>query len=65
MGAVSVGVTSALVWSVWLMTGAGGTLPICVVSAPLAETGEENADVAGLLVASGLVGFPALEGLAA
>lgn len=47
------------------MTGAGGTLPICVVSAPLAETGEENADVAGLLAASGLVGFPALEGLAA
>lgn len=31
------------------MTGAGGTLPICVVSAPLAETGEENADSWGFL----------------
>lgn len=37
VGAVSVGVMSTLVWSVWLMTGASDTLPICVVSALLAE----------------------------
>lgn len=60
VGTMSVGVTSTPVCSVWLMMGVGGTLPICVVSAPLAETGEENADVAGLLAASRLVGFPTL-----
>lgn len=58
---VSVEVDSGVVWGVGLVTGADGTLPICVVPTLLAEM---DADVAGILVASGLAGFPALEGLA-
>lgn len=58
---VSVEVDSAVVWGVGLVTGADGTLPVCVAPTLLAEM---DADVAGILVASGLAGFPALEGSA-
>ena len=61
--ALSVVVSSTVVRSVWLVTGADGQLPVGVTPAPLAEMEEENADVAGVLVACRLVGVPVVKGL--
>lgn len=61
--ALRVVVSSTVVRSVWLVMGADGQLPVGVTPAPLAEMEEENADVAGVLVACRLVGVPVLKGL--
>lgn len=60
---LSVGMSSTVVRSVWLMTGDDGPLPVRVIPVLLAEMDEEKAGVTGVLVACGLLGFPVLEGL--
>lgn len=58
---LSVGVSSIVVRSVWLVTGNDGPLPICVIPVLMAEMAEENTDIAGVLVACELLGFSVLE----
>lgn len=45
-----VGVSSTVVRSVWLVTGADVPLPVCVIPALLAEMDEKNAGIPEVLV---------------
>lgn len=50
---------SVVMWTVWVMVGAEGTLSVCVVPELLGRMDVENADVNGTLVLR-IVVFPAL-----
>lgn len=49
VGVVGVWVDSAVMWTVWVMVGAEGTLSVCVVPELSGRMDGENADVSGTL----------------